>query len=128
MSQLVAHAERELRLAGLFDKDSDYEGILGQAVLELVKVFASQGHSGFSAGQTIRLFEQLASYRALTPVTSDPSEWMKIHDGLQSEPRPLWQSTRQSSCFSNDGGQTYWDIDANDGRAIKTSAPPRGAA
>ena len=37
---LIKHAERELRLAGFFDKDSDYEGALGKAVMELIEVFS----------------------------------------------------------------------------------------
>ena len=32
-----------------FDQDSDYEGMLGTAVYEIIKVFAQQGHSGASA-------------------------------------------------------------------------------
>ena len=35
MTNLTDFAERELRLAGLFSKDSDYEGMLGDAVLAL---------------------------------------------------------------------------------------------
>ena len=42
---LAKHAEYELRKAGLFDKDSDYGGMLGKAVMDIVKVFAKQGHS-----------------------------------------------------------------------------------
>jgi hypothetical protein len=30
---LVMHAEQELKLAGLLDKDSDYNGMLGYSVL-----------------------------------------------------------------------------------------------
>lgn len=48
-SGLCQHAKRELQLAGLFDQDSDYEGMLGTAVYEIIKVFAQQGHSGASA-------------------------------------------------------------------------------
>ena len=46
---LIQHAQLELKLAGLFNKDSDYGGEIGKAVLELVNVFEKQGHSGFSA-------------------------------------------------------------------------------
>ena len=43
MSDLTDHARNELKLAGLFDKDSDYDGMLGDSVMELVKVFSKQG-------------------------------------------------------------------------------------
>ena len=32
MSNLVKHAERELRKAGLFDQDSDYNGMIAEAI------------------------------------------------------------------------------------------------
>lgn len=65
MSNLVNHAMAELNRVGLFDKDSDYDGELGKGVLELIKLFASQGHSGNSAEMTIELFEKLARFESL---------------------------------------------------------------
>ena len=105
---LVAHAEEELRRAGLFDDDSDYAGMLGKAVVALVKVFAEQGHSGFSAHRTLELFNVVANFKTLTPLTSDPSEW---NDVSEISGHPLWQNRRQSSTFSKDGGKTWWDVD-----------------
>jgi hypothetical protein len=105
---LIEHAERELREAGLFDKDSDYGGMLGEAVLELVKTFSAQGHSGFSAGCTISLFKIVASWGVLSPLKNPmiTGEWMEVCDS------PLtYQSTRKSSVFSEDGGKTWYDID-----------------
>lgn len=104
---LTDHARAELNRAGLFDEDSDYDGMLGQAVMELVTTFAAQGHSGFSAHQTIALFRLVASFEPLTPITSDPSEWMHV----ASDPEPCWQNVRRSTSFSRDGGQTWYDID-----------------
>lgn len=65
MSNLVNHAEKELKKAGLFDRDSDYDGMLGDAVLELVTVFAKQGHSGMSAQMTRELFYKLSNFEDL---------------------------------------------------------------
>jgi hypothetical protein len=50
---------KRLHELGMYDKDSDYEGMLGQAVEELSATFAKQGHSGFSAVVTVGLFNQL---------------------------------------------------------------------
>lgn len=36
------HSRRELKKAGLFDKDSDYNAVIGNAVMELIVVFAKQ--------------------------------------------------------------------------------------
>ena len=108
MSNLVKHAENELKLAGLFDKDSDYEGMLGDAVLELVKVFAKQGHSGFSANMTLQLFNEVANFKNLTPIGKDKDEWMDVSE-MSSE--PMWQNKRRGTTFSRDGGKTWYDID-----------------
>jgi len=65
MSNLIDHANAELQKHGMFDKTSDYDGELGKAVLELVTVFAAQGHSGMSAEMTIQMFERLARFKEL---------------------------------------------------------------
>jgi hypothetical protein len=96
MSNLVAHAERELRAAGLFDKDSDYSGMLADAVLELVKVFANQGHSGFSAARTIAIFSRVADGKPLVPLTGADDEWTEVGDGY-------YQNKRCSRVFRKDG-------------------------
>lgn len=126
MSNLTDHAKRELEWAGLFDADSDYNGMLGKAVMELVEVFAKQGHSGGSASIVLPVFSAVASFKTLTPLTSDPEEWMQVSpDVMPNGSPPVWQSKRQHSCFSNDGGKTHYDIDAGDGRAIRKSAEPK---
>lgn len=65
MSNLIAHANTELQKHGMFDKTSDYDGELGRGVLELITVFANQGHSGMSAEMTIQMFERLARFKEL---------------------------------------------------------------
>ncbi len=104
MSNLVKHAQKELKLAGLFDKDSDYDGMVGDAVLELVKVFAKQGHSGFSANWTLEVFNKVANYKPLTQIGTTKDEWMDVSDNM-------WQNRRRSSTFSRNGGKTWYDID-----------------
>jgi hypothetical protein len=101
---LAVHAERELRRAGLFDRDSDYGGMVGTATLDLVRRFGEQGHSGFSAGLVRDLFGRLAAFEALTPLTDDPDEW---NDVSAMSGTPLWQSRRDSTAFSEDAGKTY---------------------
>src|SRR5208282_4089035 len=101
---LTEHAERELREAGLFDADSNYGGMLGESVMELVKVFAAQGHSGTSAHMTLGIFHRVASYNLLGPMKNpmESGEYIDhsdIHGG-----NPVYQSTRKSSVFSEDGG------------------------
>lgn len=128
MSNLVRHAEFELRRAGLFDKDSDYDGMIGEAVMKMIKVFSEEGHSGYSAMLTLKVFNEVAKFKTLTPITSSPDEWMQVSPDIMPDGSPtVWQSIRQSSCFSNDGGKTYYDIDAGDERAIKISEEPKAS-
>jgi hypothetical protein len=109
---LVAHAEYELKKAGLFDKDSDYDGEAGRAILEVVKVFSSQGHSGGSAWVCLGALEKLLRFQPLTPLTSDPDEWMCVSEEQRPDrSTPVWQSRRRPSTFSRDGGKTWYDLD-----------------
>lgn len=107
MSNLVSHAKKELELAGLFGKETDfYGGNTGKAVLELIKVFAKQGHSGMSAGIVVSLFKTLASYKTISPLTGEDSEWNDVGNGQ-------FQNNRCSRVFKgNDrfNGKAY-DID-----------------
>jgi hypothetical protein len=107
MSNLVEHAEREMRRAGLFNEDADYGGAHAHCVLELIKVFASQGHSGASAMLVRKLFHHLSNFENLTELNNDPNEWMEIGENV-------WQSTRNPEAFSRDHGKTYYLLSSKD--------------
>ena len=110
---LVEYAQEELQRAGWFDKDSDYAGIVGPAVIEMMKQFAEEGHSGYSAHLVLHIFERLASFKPLTPL-DNPMENSEFHCVSQysgTPPMTTLQSTRKSSVFSDDGGKTWYDID-----------------
>lgn len=83
MSNLVDYARSELEAIGAFTEDGDfYGGMTGNAVMELIEVFAAQGHSGMSAGLVRGLFNKLAAYEPLRPLTGDESEWNEVGEGL----------------------------------------------
>jgi len=107
---LVEHAREELTRAGLFDEDSDYGGMLGTAVLELVEKFSEQGHSGYSAGMAVSLFTKVALYEPLTPLSGDDDEWNDVSDIGGRNGGELLQNKRHSSVFKDDG--VCYDIDA----------------
>lgn len=111
-------AIEELKRAGLFDRDSDYGGMIGEAVKDLLLVFQKQGHSGYSAQVTASIFHKLIKGEPLSPLTNDPSEWMEVHPGtLQSRrvshvfinknesEKPY---TIEGKAFSDDGGESYF--------------------
>lgn len=103
MGELIKHARRELEIAGLFDKDSDYGGALATNALEIVETFANQGHSGFSASMMANLLNKLLRYEPLGPLTGEDSEWnLTTH----SEPG-LLQNNRCSTVFKEADGGAY---------------------
>lgn len=108
-SEFILHARTELELAGLFDGDSDYHGMLGPCVMEILEVFARQGHSGYSVMMTLDLVNRLIHHENLTSLTSDPDEWID-HTEI-SGGNPTYQNKRNSKAFSEDGGQTYYLLD-----------------
>lgn len=99
---------RELELAGLFDKDSDYEGMLGEAVQELLDVFHKQGHSGFSAQRTAYLFYTLIKEGILMPLTGNEDEWNDI-SSIDSSDKMTYQNNRKSDVFKyGKEGKAYY--------------------
>ena len=102
------HARKELKLAGydLDQKEEDPNKWLQESVLELLSLFSSQGHSGFSAPYCIKTFEKLARFEPLTPLTGEEEEWVDVgcHDGVT-----VYQNSRIGSVFK-DGkdGKAYW--------------------
>ena len=116
MSKLLERAKEELKFAG-FDisnqgcnpknpKDpmDGYVNSCAKNAYELLEVFSKAGHSGMSASLTLSIFNKLANWKNLTPLTNNPKEWMKLGD-LDDD----WQSKRNPSCFSKDL-KTYYDI------------------
>ena len=108
---LVEYAESELRRAGFYDADSDYAGMVGPAVVEMIKQFADEGHSGYSAHLCLSIFERLSRFRPLTPMENPMIDGSFIDHTSISGGNPTYQSNRLSSLFSMDGGRRWYDID-----------------
>lgn len=107
MSNLVEHAKRELAKTDIADRDGLYKGALYDGIIELVETFAKQGHSGGSASIVIPVLNKLLQFKPLTPLTSDPEEWI---DRSTESGQPFWQNKRDPSVFSEDGGKTWKEI------------------
>ena len=106
---LLDHAKRELEMSGAFDKDSDYDGAIGKAVLELIEVFSKQEHSGYSAGIVRTIFNKLANYEPLMDITGKDEEWVEV---TYDENRKLYQNKRCSSLFKDEENGRAYNIDA----------------
>ncbi len=99
---MLEWAKNELELAG-YRADDTEEGPnkwMREGVLRLLEVFCEEGHSGSSAPYAIALFQRLASWKPLTPLTGADDEWNEIADGE-------FQSRRASNVFKDKDG-AYW--------------------
>ncbi len=96
---LVEHARHELQRIG------EEPGVIDW-YCRVITEFASAGHSGGSASVAIPVLHELLQFRALSPLTDDPGEWMDRTK--ESGGHPMWQNKRDSTAFSGDGGKTYW--------------------
>lgn len=83
MSNLVKHAEHELSLIG--DGECEMQQAMNKHLVEMVKVFAEEGHSGFSAGYAVSLLEKLLRYEPLTPLTGEDDEWVDVGHCFQNK-------------------------------------------
>lgn len=103
MSNLVAHAERELALLSDGEPDEMQEK-LNRHILAMVMLFAEERHSGSSAAYASGILEKLLRYEPITPLTGADDEWKDVsHMG----PNPLWQNRRCSRVFKEADGRAY---------------------
>lgn len=107
MSNLHTHALNEFRAAGWTDHNGQFEDEMQAAickhVLELLKVFADEGHSGSTAPYTVNLFKKLAMFEPIVPLTGEDWEWNEVGSGT-------FQNKRCSRVFKQAdrfNGQAY---------------------
>jgi hypothetical protein len=102
-NSLLAHADREL----LPPNGDEMQELMNRQLREMLLVFSTHGHSGFSAGYARHALGKLLAYEPLRPLTGEPDEWQEVASGV-------FQNTRCSRVFkdaSQFDGQAY-DIDA----------------
>jgi hypothetical protein len=107
MSNLHNHALAEFRAAGWMDADGKFKEEMQEAickhVLELLKVFADEGHSGSTAPYAVNMFKKLAMFEPLVPLTGEDWEWNECGNGV-------FQNKRCSRVFKQAdrfNGQAY---------------------
>ena len=100
---LAEHARRELELCGQYAEDPDYS----ESIIRAVEAFASYGHSGGSAMCAREQMHALLGYQALSPLTSDPGEWI---DQSEASGYPIWQNRRDPAVFSENHGTTMYRL------------------
>ena len=104
MSNLVDYAKEELKRIGMIDSGEEYNDCATKAILDLIELFDSQGHSGFTAPYTINTFSRLAMFKPLSPLTGEDDEWDDVGGGLL-------QNKRYSAVFKDGKDGTAYNID-----------------
>jgi len=82
MSNLIDYAKQELEEAGLFSDGDFYGGMTGKSVMELIKVFSEQGHSGMSAGIVRQLFNKLSAFEPINEMKFTDDQWNEVGNDL----------------------------------------------
>lgn len=107
---LIEHAIKEFKSAGWLNPDGTYcdemQGMMCDHILKLLRVFADEGHTGFTAPYALNLFDKLARFKIIAPLTGEDDEWTEVADGKGGT---KYQNNRCSSVFKDDTG--CWDID-----------------
>lgn len=104
-SNLLSHAQRELKILEQQVDKRDSPGALSMQeqmstnLLELLAVFASHGHSGFSAKYATWAITKLFDFEPLAPLLGSADEWHEID--AYSEEGPCYQNKRHSSVFKD---------------------------
>lgn len=93
-SNLVKHAQREMRILGCAEDDI-------ADMCKVIQAFADIGMSGGQAIWHIALLPKLLQFQNLTPLTDEPTEWIEVGPNV-------WQNSRCSEAFSNDNGRSYY--------------------
>jgi len=125
MSNMLSYAESELNRIGLTDED-EYNGMMRKHILHMIKEFADEGHSGFSAQYAIDILSKLLSFKPLTPLTGEDDEWCDVSEYSGTT---TYQNKRCSSVFKkgedgeayNIDGKVFWEwYKDEDGNAFKS--------
>ena len=115
-NSLVRFAKNELDmlLESCGDKNSDsyvMQKDINEGILEVVKVFSGQEHSGFSAKYAIHILGKLLDYKPIQPLTGGDGEWNECgfdEIGESGGKKRIYQNRRCSAVFKT------VDIDTGD--------------
>lgn len=107
---LVDHATYELSLLGI-DKPFVEQTLV---VIKALDDLLDNPELDVSADVMLARIRSLMEFSNLTPITSNPDEWTKIAPNL-------WQSIRNPTIFSNDGGKRYFTLNLDNVETIRSN-------
>jgi len=72
-SNLVDHIRREMP-----ESDDEMQNSMRAHLIRMGKLFAAEGHSGFSASYAIAALQKLLNFEPMGPLTGEPDEWVLL--------------------------------------------------
>lgn len=134
MNTYITHARNEYKAAGWLNDDGSFKDDMQQKICEhieaLLEIFSSEGHSGSTAPYTIQLFEKLARFDPICPLTGEDWEWVDV---AKESGYTLYQNKRCGAVFKGDpsrfNGNAYfldavvfwdWAVDSETGQQWKS--------
>ena len=112
MSNLVEYAKAEL---ARIDSDDKMQKLMNKHIIDMVELFAAEGHSGFSASYAIEQLERLLRFLPLTELTGEDDEWNEYSAGEYQNKRCSTVFKDKTGIydiygyvFSDDGGETWY--------------------
>lgn len=102
-SNIVAHAKREL---GPVEGKDGPDLWMHHHMLAMVRLFALEGHSGFSASIARQWLDKLLDFKPLGPLTGEAHEWTS-HEVLDGNSR---QNKRCGQVFLDEATGMAYDI------------------
>jgi hypothetical protein len=117
MSNLVKWAKAELEHLG--GKGDEMQNEMNKDILQIVEIFAEQGHSGFSASYALNIIKRLLDWKPITALTGEDDEWCEPYkEGSQQNKRcsAVFRNNFDNSTayyidgkiFSDNGGKTWF--------------------
>lgn len=75
----LEHAEDELKRIGMgADTKDPMNKQMHDNIIQIVKTFSKQGHSGFSAYYALSILKKLLDHKPLSPLTGKKEEWNDV--------------------------------------------------
>ena len=125
---MTEFARRELDIIEAGCKEENelkFQKMIDENIIELVKVFESQGHSGGSAAYMIRVLTRLLNFKPVTPLTGQDDEWDEPYssDNNQQNKRcgTVFRKNFDNSTATDMEGKIFTD----DGQAFYVSRESR---
>lgn len=97
---LIGHAKIEMK--EWLEGDDEIQKDVAENVLGMLEALCKFGHSGTSLFYTLDIFNRVARYKPLGPLTGKDDEWNEVGDDL-------WQNKRCSAVFKTSAEAYYID-------------------